>query len=92
MPNPALHARLVTIAKIAVMKKFHSSLLDDEAEGIADALLASEEWEAREAVVKAATREHEHCDGVGVDLDEEDSAPCAMCHYLARLAAVRGTT
>ena len=92
MPNPALHARLVTIAKIAVMKKFHSSLLDDEAEGIADALLASEEWLTREGVVRAAKVEHAHCDGVGVDLDDDAAAPCFVCGALGRLAAVRGTT
>ena len=89
MPSPTLRDRLIEIIVKAIVD---SGPLGDHPPNIADALLASEEWQAREAVVKAATREHEHCDGVGVDLDEEDSAPCAMCHYLARLAAMRGTT
>ena len=55
---------------------------------VADALLASEEWEAREAVVKCAQ-----------DLDEymgSDASPTSVWlefrAALARLAAMRGTT
>jgi len=80
------------LIEIIVKAIIDSGPLGDHPPNIADALLASEEWLAREALIRAAKREHEGCDGVGIDLEEEASAPCALCHYLARLAAVRGTT
>ena len=50
-PNPALRDRLIEIIGEAIIA---GGLGGDHTQNIADALLASEEWQAREAVVKAA--------------------------------------
>ena len=52
---------------------------------IADALLASEAWQAREAVVEAATAQHLR----GTNR-QHGLQPCAECAALARLAETRG--
>ena len=93
MPDHILRDRLIALVD-PFLRGLRDRLptVDVQAASIVNALLVSEEWQAREAVIRAAKREHEGCDGVGIDLEEEASAPCAMCHYLARLAAVRGTT
>ena len=54
MPNPILRDRLAKIIKTAARQYPFGSDIDEGCRGIADALRASEEWRAREAVVKAA--------------------------------------
>lgn len=56
-------------------------LRDRLAKILADALLASEEWQAREAVVEAAKRWHP------TEWRESGAYPCEMCAALARLDA-----
>ena len=80
------------LIEIIVKAIIDSGPLGDHPPNIADALLASEEWLTLEGVVRAAKAEHAHCDGVGVDLDDDAAAPCFVCGALGRLAAVRGTT
>ena len=54
MPDPAFRDRLAEIIKIASRQYPFGSDIDEGCRGIADAILTSEEWQAREAVVKAA--------------------------------------
>ena len=89
MTNLTLRDRLVEIIVGAIID---GGPVGDHPALIADALLASKEWQAREAVVRAAKAEHAHCDGVGVDLDNDAATPCFVCGALGRLTAVRGTT
>ena len=92
MPDPALLDRLAEIIKRASYLYPAGSDIDEGCRGIAAALLASEEWLTREGVVRAAKAEHAHCDGVGVDLDNDAATPCFVCGALGRFMAVRGTT
>ena len=83
--------RLAEIIKAEAKKYPPGYDLDEGCRHVADAILASEEWRAREAVMNAATqldaaiyslkREHElHADEI------------ALHEALARVAAVRGET
>ena len=87
MPDPALHARLSALIKATAKRYPYGSDIDEGCDAIADAILASEEWQAREAVVEAAENHHDH-----IHLLDEERLPCAVCIALARLAAVRRTT
>ena len=92
-PDPALRDRLMHIFSAAWHKsRTWTPAVIFPAGELTDALLASEEWLTLEGVVRAAKAEHAHCDGVGVDLDDDAAAPCFVCGALGRLAAVRGTT
>ena len=53
MTNPALRDRLAEIIKRASRQYPYGSDIDEGCRGIAAVLLASEEWQAREAAVEA---------------------------------------
>ena len=91
MPDPALRDRLAKILDDAWPHLDGPSWKDWRV--LADALLASEEWQAREAVVEAAKayfpdgflmREGDRI-AVGMNVLQD------LCDALARLAAVRRT-
>ena len=104
MPDPTLCARLAKIAYEAErgLRAFYGVTWDAadaedrrRAYRIIDALLASEEWQAREAVVDMA---RETWDSVPSSYDHNDSmvrrhaaALNDLGVLLARLAAMRGT-
>jgi len=91
MPDPALHARLAEILEDAWLGiPDHSNVWL----AVADALLASEEWQAREKVVSLMTlvalRAYEwpKCMWFAGWLSRQESLEIGEA--LARLAAVRG--
>jgi len=95
-PNPALRDRLAEIIKIAARQYPFGSDIDEGCRGIADAILASEEWQMREAVLNMA---QETWDSVPGSYDHND--PMVRRHaaalndlgvLLSRLMALRGTT
>ena len=99
MPDPALRDKLARIAYEAErgLGVFYGVLWEAANDSdrrrtyrIIDALLASEEWQDMDAVVRMARKDHEGCDGKAVD--EDETAPCGVCATLARLETVRGTT
>jgi len=88
MLDPALHARLSALIKATAKRYPYGSDIDEGCDAIADALLASEDWVAREAVIKRARTLFEFMGS--------DASPLAVWsdfhNALARLAAIRGTT
>ena len=91
MSDPTLRDRLAEIIKATSKLYPYGSDVDEGCRGIADALLVSEEWQAREAVGAAARNVaplkpdgHEPCDMDVCSWHELEAA-------LIRLAAVRGT-
>ena len=101
MTHPALRDRLAEIIKRASLLYPPGSDMDEGCRGVAAVILASEEWEAREAVVEAARRvaHSTDCDSarqyysVGHDGPEPGSCNCYREDIdvaLARLAAVKG--
>ena len=100
MPNPALRDRLARILfgtfNEEVLYLTASTRIQNRYLHMADALLASEEWLVREAVVDMA---RETWDSVPSSYDHNDSmvrrhaaALNDLGVLLARLAAARGTT
>ena len=83
MPNPALHARLSALIKATAKRYPYGSDIDEGCDAIADALLASEEWQAREAIIDEVANEH---------FSMNDLGRLAAAAMALRLAAVRGTT
>ena len=85
MPDPALRDRLIEIIVGAIID---GGPLGDHPPNIADALLASEEWQAREAVAQAAVEGHLYSDCTPDGEYAPGNAICFLCAALARLAAI----
>ena len=83
MSSPDLCDRLAEIIKTASRQYPYGSDIDEGCRGIADALLASEEWQAREAIIDEVANEH---------FSMNDLGRLAAAAMALRLAAVRGTT